>query len=135
MFITIFCYYLFFYSSASCYAALFVQQKQLNQLRQSRAKLCRYRLALEYFLQWLVYNTENKLDNAYILIKLLTTDEACKAFNVTENKTNFIKDIFLVKYYLDLKLLRCLLEYCCLRCLVLIIFKNNFSKRSERLVL
>ena len=135
LFITNFSYYLFFYSSASCYAALFAQQKQPNQLRQSRAKLCRYGLALEYFLQCLVYNTDNKLENACILIKLLTTGEAYKAFNVTENKTNFSTDIFLLKYYLDLKLLRCLPEYCCQRCLVLIIFKNNFSKRSEWLIL
>ena len=120
---------------ASCYAALFAQQKQPSKVRQSRAKLFRSRLALEYFLQCLVYNTDNKLENAYIPRKLMTTDEAYKAFNITENKTNFITGIFFLKYYLDLELLRCFPENCCLRCLFLIISKRNFSKRSERLVL
>ena len=32
-------------------------------------------------------------------------DEADEAFNGTENKTNFITDIFFLKYYLDLGLL------------------------------
>ena len=67
--------------------------------------------------------------------KLLTTGEAYKAFSATENKTNFITDIFFLKYYLDLELLRCLPGYCCLLCLFLIISKRNFSKHSERLVL
>ena len=93
------------------------------------------RLALEYFLQCLVYSTDNKLENAYIPTKLLTTDEANKAFNVTENKTDFITDMLFLKHYLDLELLYCLPEYCCLHCLFLIVSKNNFSKRSERLLL
>ena len=36
---------------------------------------------------------------------LLKTDKADEAFKVTENKTNFT-DIFFLKYYLDLELLR-----------------------------
>ena len=36
---------------------------------------------------------------------LLKTEEAGKAFNVTENKTNSITDIFFLKYYLHLGLL------------------------------
>ena len=39
-------------------------------------------------------------------VKLLNTDEAQKALNVTENKINFITEIFFLKYYLDLGLLR-----------------------------
>ena len=38
--------------------------------------------------------------------KLLETDEADKVFNVAENKTNSITDIFFWKYYLDLGLLQ-----------------------------
>ena len=38
--------------------------------------------------------------------KLLKKDEADEVFNLTENKTNFTKDIFFLKYYLDLGLLR-----------------------------
>ena len=34
--------------------------------------------------------------------KLLETDEADEVFNVTENKTDFITDIFFRKFYLDL---------------------------------
>ena len=34
--------------------------------------------------------------------KLLETDEADEVFNVAENKTNSITDIFFQKYYLDL---------------------------------
>ena len=37
---------------------------------------------------------------------LLKTDEADKALNITENKTNSITDIFFLKYCLDLGLLR-----------------------------
>ena len=65
---------------------------------------------------------------------LLTTDEAYKPFRATENKTNFITDIFFLKYYLDLELLRCLPGYCFLLFLFLIISKKNFE-HSERLVL
>ena len=39
-------------------------------------------------------------------VKLLKTDEADEVFNVTENKTNSITDIFFLKYYLDLGLLQ-----------------------------
>ena len=38
--------------------------------------------------------------------KLLETDEADEVFNVAENKTNSITDIFFRKYYLDLGLLQ-----------------------------
>ena len=34
--------------------------------------------------------------------KLLETDKADEVFNVAENKTNSITDIFFQKYYLDL---------------------------------
>ena len=34
---------------------------------------------------------------------LLKTDEADQSLNITENKTNSIKDIFLSKYCLDLE--------------------------------
>ena len=37
---------------------------------------------------------------------LLKTDEADETFNVTENKTHSITDVFFLKYYLDLELLR-----------------------------
>ena len=37
---------------------------------------------------------------------LLKTDEADKALNITENKTNSITDISFLKYCLDLGLLR-----------------------------
>ena len=37
---------------------------------------------------------------------LLKTDETDEVFNVTENKTNSITDIFFWKYYLDLGLLQ-----------------------------
>ena len=33
---------------------------------------------------------------------LLTTDEADDALNITENKTNSIKDIFFLKYCLNI---------------------------------
>ena len=36
---------------------------------------------------------------------LLQTDEADEALNITENKTNSITDIFLLKYWLDSGLL------------------------------
>ena len=39
-------------------------------------------------------------------VKSLKTDEADGIFNVTENKTNCITDIFFQKYYLDLGLLQ-----------------------------
>ena len=39
-------------------------------------------------------------------VKSLKTDEADEVFNVTENKTNSITDIFFLKYYLDLGLLQ-----------------------------
>ena len=38
--------------------------------------------------------------------KLLETDEAYEVFNVAENKTNSITDIFFRKYYLGLGLLQ-----------------------------
>ena len=37
---------------------------------------------------------------------LLETDQADETLNITENKTNFITDIFFLKYCLDLVLLR-----------------------------
>ena len=39
-------------------------------------------------------------------VKSLKTDEGDEVFNVTENKTNSITDIFFLKYYLDLGLLQ-----------------------------
>ena len=36
---------------------------------------------------------------------LLKTDEAGEVLNITEDKTNFITDIFILKYCLDLGLL------------------------------
>ena len=40
-------------------------------------------------------------------VKSLKIDEADdEVFNVTENKTNYITDIFFLKYYLDLGLLQ-----------------------------
>ena len=39
-------------------------------------------------------------------VKLLKTDEADEALNVTENMTNSNTDIFFMLYYLDLALLR-----------------------------
>ena len=38
--------------------------------------------------------------------KLLKTDETDEVFNVTQNKTNSITDIFFRNYYLDLGLLQ-----------------------------
>ena len=38
--------------------------------------------------------------------KLLETGEAGEAFNITENKKNSIIEIFFIRYYLDLELLR-----------------------------
>ena len=46
------------------------------------------------------------LHNRSSRAKLLKTEEADKAFNVTRNKTNSITDIFFLKYYSDLGLLR-----------------------------
>ena len=42
-----------------------------------------------------LYNTSSQA-------KLLETEEADEVFNVAENKTNCIIDIFFQKYYLDL---------------------------------
>ena len=39
-------------------------------------------------------------------VNLLKTDEAGKAFNVSENKTNSITDNFFLKYYSDMELLQ-----------------------------
>ena len=71
------------------------------------------------------------LKNRSSLNKLLKTDEAGKAFNVTENETNCITDIFFLKHYLDLGLLRLsswkfLFEY---------FFKEFFFKHSEGIFL
>ena len=49
---------------------------------------------------------------------LLETDETDETFKVIENKMNFITNIFCLKYYLDLGLLR------------LSSWENNFSKHS-----
>ena len=38
--------------------------------------------------------------------KSLKTDEADEVFNVTQNQTNSITDIFFLKYYLDLGLMK-----------------------------
>ena len=46
------------------------------------------------------------LHNRSSRAKLLKTEEADRTFSVTENKTNSITDIFFLKYYLDLGLLR-----------------------------
>ena len=46
------------------------------------------------------------LCNRRCLAKLLETDEADEVFNVAENKTNSIPDIFFRKYYLDLRSLQ-----------------------------
>ena len=46
------------------------------------------------------------LSNRSSQAKFLETDEADEVFNVAENKTNSITDIFFRKYYLDLGLLQ-----------------------------
>ena len=56
-------------------------------------------------------------------VKSLKTDEADEVFNVTENKTNSITDIFFLKYYLDLGLLQLYSEETFSE-----IFLNFFSK-------
>ena len=97
----------FISSSASCYAALFYgrsSRTKFGKTEQNRVGIDEH---WNIFLQCLVYNTDNKLENIYIHTKLLTTDESYKAFSVTENRTNFITGIFFLKYYLDLELLRC----------------------------
>ena len=68
------------------------------------------------------------LHNRSSQVKLSKTDEVGKVFNDTENKSNSITDIFFLKYYLDLRLLR-LFSWVFL----LNIYKKNFRKHSERL--
>ena len=46
------------------------------------------------------------LHNRSSRAKLLKTDKTDESHNITENKTNSISDIFFLKYYLDLGLLR-----------------------------
>ena len=55
---------------------------------------------------------------------LLKTDEADEALSITENKMNFITDIFFLKYCLDSSLLHFFVS----------ISKRKFPKHSERLV-
>ena len=70
------------------------------------------------------------LHNRSSRAKLLTTEEADEAFNVTENKTNSITDVFFLTFYLGLD------YYVCLSGDVfLTISKKNFSKPTERFVL
>ena len=47
-----------------------------------------------------------RLHNRSSRVMLLETDQADETLNITENKTNFITDIFFLKYCLDLVLLR-----------------------------
>ena len=54
-------------------------------------------------------NTWNNLSSKAInsdQAKSLKTDEVDEVFNITENKTNRITDIFFLKHYLDLWLLQ-----------------------------
>ena len=50
------------------------------------------------------------LHNRSSQVKLLKIDEAEEVYNVIENKTNSITNIFFLKYYLDLGYGDCSLE-------------------------
>ena len=60
---------------------------------------------------------------------LLKTDKVDEALNITENKTNYITDIFFLKYCLELGLIICLP-----RNFFLNISKKKISKHPDRLV-
>ena len=71
------------------------------------------------------------LHNRSSRAKLLKTDEADEALKITENKTNSNTDNFFLKHYLDVGLLRFFLP----GNFFPIIYKNNFLKHSDGLVL
>ena len=52
-----------------------------------------------------LYAMQLCLHNKSSRVKLPKTDKADEAFNFTENKTDFITEIFVLKYYLYLGLL------------------------------
>ena len=71
------------------------------------------------------------LHNRSSRAKLLKTDEADEALKITEKKTNSNTDNFFLKHYLDVGLLRFFFP----GNFFPIIYKNNFLKHSDGLVL